>query len=194
MTREDLKNWYEINDYIFFDLETTGFSYSKGCKIIEIAAYRMQYGKPIDKFVTLVNPNIHIPDKLTEEVHHISDDMVKWKDPIEVVMPKFLQFIGQLPLISHNIKFDYDSFIKPLMKDLYNCELNNITLCTLEASKVLAKGTKHKLDDMYTFCTGKEPRCEHRAEADVAMGVEVANAIQQFVRVNYTAIYNSLSK
>jgi len=192
VTREELKNWYEINDYIYLDLETTGFSYAKGAKIIEIAAYRVQNGKVIDKFVTLVNPQVHIPDKLTREVHGISDDMVKWKDPIEKVMPQFYQFFGTLPLMSHNAKFDIDKFIRPILKDMYNYELPNIVLCTLEASKELAKGTSHKLNDMYRFCTGKEPKNEHRAEADVAMGVEVANAIQKFIRENYVAIYNNL--
>lgn len=192
MTREDLKNWYEVNDYIYFDLETTGFSYAKGSRIVEIAAYRVQFGKPIDKFVTLVNPKVHIPDKLTAEVHHISDDMVKWKEPIEVIMPQFIQFIGQLPIMSHNIKFDSTAFIEPILKELYNYELPNIKLCTLDASKVLAKDSKHNLETMYRFCTGKEPKCEHRAEADVAMGCEVANVIQEFIRKNYSNIYHTL--
>ena len=106
LTREDLKNWYEINEYIYFDLETTGFSYNKGSKIIEIAAYKVQNGKVVDKFLTLVNPGVPIPKHLTDNVHGISDDMVKWKDSIDIVMPKFHQFFGTLPLMSHNIKFD----------------------------------------------------------------------------------------
>lgn len=192
LTREDLKNWYEVNDYVFLDLETTGFSYKSGSKIIEIAAYRVQNGEVVDKFGTLVNPKVPIPEDLTRHVHGISDDMVKWKDTIEVVMPQFYQFFGALPLMSHNARFDIGSFLRPMLKDMYNYDLPNIVMCTLVASKALAKGVSHKLPDMYNFCTGKEHLHKHRAETDVAMGVEVANYIQKFVRSNYEALYHHL--
>lgn len=194
MTRKELKDWYEINEYVYLDFETTGFSYRSGDKIIEIAAYKVQNDTVVDKFVTLVNPQMPIPDNITE-ITQINDNMVKWKDPIEVIMPKFYQFFGSLPLIAHNARFDIDAFLKPMLKDMYSYELPNTILCTLRASKVLAKNSKsHKLHDVYKFCTGKESNTLHRAEADVAMGVEVAKAIQKFIKENYEAIYNCLSK
>ena len=189
MTREEVKNWYEVNDYVYFDLETTGFSYRGGDKIIEIAAYRVQNGEVVDKFSTLVNPEKPIPPHLTENVHGISDSMVQWKEPIEKVMPEFYNFFGSLPLMCHNSSFDISRFIRPMMKDMYNYELDNIVLCTMRASKHVVEGVSYKLIDMYKYCTGKEPANEHRAEADIVMGVAVANHIQQFIRSNYESVY-----
>lgn len=191
--REHLQLWNRINEYVYIDLETTGFSYSNGAKIIEIAAYKVKNDIVIDKFVTLVNPLEHIPEEITS-INGITDDMVKDKETIEKVMPKFLEFFGTLPLICHNSRFDIGRFLKPMLKDMYNYELPNIVLCTLEASQAIVVNISYTLGSMYRYFTGKEPENAHRAEGDVIMGVEVAKAIQKKIREDYPYIYYHLNK
>ena len=41
--------------------------------------------------------------------------MVKDKPPIEEVLPKFIEFIGGLPLVAHNIEFDLNINYKIIM-------------------------------------------------------------------------------
>ena len=75
-----------------FDLETTGFSPIQD-KIIEIGAVKVERGVITERFSTFVNPKIPIPFKITQ-LTSITDDMVVDAETIDVVLPKFLDFIG----------------------------------------------------------------------------------------------------
>lgn len=93
------------DSYIVTDLETTGLSPERD-KIIEIAAVRITDGKPDGTFSTLVNPKRHIGSEITS-LTGISDSMVKSAPTISEAMPEFLRFIGDTPLLGHNlIRFD----------------------------------------------------------------------------------------
>ena len=99
--------------YCVFDLETTGISHITE-KITEIGAIKIKNGEIIDTFETFVNPEKPIPEEVVN-VTHITDDMVKDADTIDVVMPKFLEFIGDSVMVAHNADFDI-GYLK------YNCE------------------------------------------------------------------------
>ncbi len=89
---------------VALDLETTGLS--PICdKIIEIAAVKVNPDGSLSSFETLVNPEVIIPEK-TIAIHHITNDMVKNAPKLIDVLTEFKQFIGDLPLVAHNAKFD----------------------------------------------------------------------------------------
>ena len=93
------------DDYVVFDLETTGFSQEKD-KIIEIGAVRVKNGKICEKYSTFVNPERGIPERITD-LTSITNDMVKEAPTIETVLPEFLEFIGDSVLVAHNAGFDH---------------------------------------------------------------------------------------
>ena len=103
--------------FIVFDLETTGFSPIKD-KIIEIGAVKVEKGKITERFSTFVNPQIPIPFKITQ-LTSITDAMVLDAPPIEEVLPRFLEFVGDGVLVAHNASFDV-SFIEQ------NCRYEDI--------------------------------------------------------------------
>ena len=103
--------------FIVFDLETTGFSPIKD-KIIEIGAVKVKKGKITERFSTFVNPQIPIPFKITQ-LTSITDTMVLDAPPIEEVLPRFLEFVGDGVLVAHNASFDV-SFIEQ------NCRYQDI--------------------------------------------------------------------
>ena len=103
--------------FIVFDLETTGFSPIKD-KIIEIGAVKVEKGKITERFSTFVNPQIPIPFKITQ-LTSITDAMVLDAPPIEEVLPRFLEFVGDGVLVAHNASFDV-SFIEQ------NCRYQDI--------------------------------------------------------------------
>ena len=103
--------------FIVFDLETTGFSPIKD-KIIEIGAVKVEKGKITERFSTFVNPQIPIPFKITQ-LTSITDTMVLDAPPIEEVLPRFLEFVGDGVLVAHNASFDV-SFIEQ------NCRYQDI--------------------------------------------------------------------
>ena len=95
--------------YVVFDLETTGFSSVKD-KIIEIGAVKVENGEITDKYSTFVNPKIPIPFRITQ-LTSITDEMVMNAPDIEVILPQFLEFVGDAVLVAHNASFDV-SFIE----------------------------------------------------------------------------------
>lgn len=94
--------------YTVFDLETTGLSHFKD-QVIEIGAVKIEDGEKVGEFSEFVNPNRPIPPKITK-LTSITDSMVRDADPIEKVLPKFLDFCQDSILVGHNADFDV-SFI-----------------------------------------------------------------------------------
>lgn len=106
-----------IEDYICFDLETTGLN-PKTDKIIEIGAVRVRNGKAEDVFETFVAPERKLEQRITQ-LTGITDDMLKKAPSKEEVIPRFLEFAGEDILLGHSVLFDY-SFIK---RAAVNCKL-----------------------------------------------------------------------
>ena len=130
------------NEYIVLDIETTGLFY-KTEKITEIGAVKVKDGEIIDTFETFVNPEIPIPQRIVE-LTGITDDMVKDAETIDKVMPKFLEFIGNLKLVAHNADFDV-GFLKYNAENL-GLEMNNDYIDSLALSRQLfPEFKKHKL-------------------------------------------------
>ena len=98
-----------VDDYVVFDLETTGFD-PKSSRIIEIGALKYRNNELVEELSLLVNPGCPIPDVITM-ITGIDDELVKNAISIEEAMPKFISFIEDLPLVAHNSKFDL-SFIE----------------------------------------------------------------------------------
>ena len=104
--------------YVVFDIETTGFS-AISDKIIEIGAVKVEEGKITERFSTFVNPGVPIPFEITR-LTSITDQMVMEAPDIQTVLPQFLEFVGNAPLVAHNASFDV-GFIEQ------NCRYQDIT-------------------------------------------------------------------
>lgn len=101
------KNSMFLDEYVAIDIETTGIEIFSN-DIVEIAAVHIRNGEIIDKFSELI-----YSDRLTPEasaINHITPDMIKNARKSWDVLNGFSAFIGDLPLLGHNIDFDL-SFI-----------------------------------------------------------------------------------
>jgi DNA polymerase III subunit epsilon len=89
------------------DTETTGISYKEGERVIEIGAVEMK-GNIITgrTFHAYINPQGRRVDPEAFNVHGISDEFLKDKPTMDVVMQQFLDFVGDKPLVIHNAPFD----------------------------------------------------------------------------------------
>lgn len=65
----------------------------------------MKDGALIESFDELINPGVLIDSEITE-LTGINNNMVKDCPNEEVVVKKFKEWIGDLPLVAHNAKFD----------------------------------------------------------------------------------------
>lgn len=98
-----------MREYVSVDLETTGLA-SKLDKIIEIGAVRVRDGQIVGSFSAFVNPGRVLPEHI-KELTGISQEQVDTAETMEKVLPAFLEFAGDVPLVGHRISFDY-AFLK----------------------------------------------------------------------------------
>ena len=164
----DLSNGMD-KEYIVLDIETTGLSFRTE-KITEIGAVRVKDGEIVDTFETFVNPEIPIPERIVE-LTGITDEMVKDADTIDKVMPKFLEFIGDLKLVAHNAEFDV-GFLKYNAEEL-GLKMDNEYIDSLALSRQLfPEFKKHKLG-ILAEKFGIKVENAHRALDDVKTLVKV---------------------
>lgn len=92
-------------EFVVFDVETTGLSPAYGDRIIEIAALRIKNLKFLDSFHSLINPERPISWG-AQRVNGISDEMVAQAPTAKQILPEFLRFIEGACLVGHNLRFD----------------------------------------------------------------------------------------
>lgn len=114
---------------IAIDIETTGLS-PENDAIIEIGAVRFNGNRIEDEWSSLINPNRPISSFITQ-LTGITNEMVRNAPPIRAVLDELNAFIGNLPLLGHNLQFDL-SFL-----NRYKVGLINETLDTYELASVL---------------------------------------------------------
>lgn len=108
---------FGLDEYVVFDLETTGLSPWAGDEVIEIGAMKI-FGNDLDErntFHTLVNPKRLIPPDASR-VNGITNEMVTAAPIIQDVLPKFLEFVGDAYLIAQNARFDMSFLTKYLVQ------------------------------------------------------------------------------
>ncbi len=155
--------------YCVLDLETTGFSATTE-KITEVGIMKVRDGEVIDQFSCFVNPQKHIPQRVTE-VTNITDDMVKDAETIEQVFPKILDFIKDSVLVAHNAPFDM-GFLKQNAKTL-GYEFDYTYLDTLSLAKDLFPDYKKYKLGKIAENLGIKVEVAHRALDDVDTTVKV---------------------
>ena len=121
--------------FVVFDTETTGFNPGLGDSMIEMGGVKIKDGEVIDRFDELINPGCHIDEQITR-VTNISDDDVKDADNEENVTKRFKEWIGDLPLVAHNARFDKNMLDMAYYK--YNLGLlENPIVDTLMLSRII---------------------------------------------------------
>ena len=155
---------------IVLDTETTGLDYTRE-KIIEFAAVRLENGKIKDEFQTLINPHQHIR-KSSIAVHGITQDMVEDAPSEEEALPKILEFIGDYPIVAHNVIFDY-SFLNEAKLRVFGEKLENPRIDSQTMFKEIAPDLESHGLEALTKRFNVELNNHHRAMAD-AMGLALA--------------------
>lgn len=151
--------------FICFDIETTGLSAARD-KITEIGAVKVENGVITDTFSTFANPEMPIPQKITQ-LTGITDDMVKDAPSQSEAVGAFLEFAGENVLVAHNAPFD-TSFIAKACEDMGR-EYNYTSIDTVAISRAILTDIKNcKLDTVAKFLRLGDFN-HHRATDDAEM-------------------------
>lgn len=151
--------------FICFDIETTGLSAARD-KITEIGAVKVENGVITDTFSTFANPEMPIPQKITQ-LTGITDDMVKDAPSQSEAVSAFLEFAGDNVIVAHNAPFD-TSFIAKACEDMGR-EYNYTSIDTVAISRAILTDIKNcKLDTVAKFLRLGDFN-HHRATDDAEM-------------------------
>ena len=164
------------DNFVVFDLETTGFSPEKD-KIIEIGAVKVEHGEITGRFSTFVNPQTPIPYRI-EELTSIRDDMVLDAPKIEEILPEFLSFCGGAVMVAHNADFDMSFIIQNCRQQGLSAEFTIIDTVAL-ARILLPNLNRFKLDTV-AKALGVSLENHHRAVDDAGCTAEI---FVKFVRM-----------
>jgi DNA polymerase III subunit epsilon len=163
-------------EFVVLDLETTGGSPAND-RITEVGAVKIRGGEVIGTFQTLVNPGVSIPP-LISALTGITDPMVADEEPIEVVLPCLLEFIGRAVLVAHNASFDRRFVQANLERHGYQ-RLANRVVCTARlARKLLPRDEvpNVRLATLAAYLGSTVAPC-HRALTDARATVDVFHGL-----------------
>lgn len=103
---KQVPKYLQDKTFVCYDFETTGLQYVNGDKIVEIGAVKIENGKITEKFMSFVDPEMHIPEKASE-ISGIVDSDVKGAPTADKVLQDFYKFTRGATIIGYNnINFD----------------------------------------------------------------------------------------
>ena len=162
------------NSYAAIDLETTGLN-PKTDKIIEIAAIKVIDGRIAEEKTTFVNPHRLLDERITG-LTGIGDAQLTDAPDIGRVIGEYVEFTRGLPLLGHNVLFDY-SFLKHAAVN-HGLEFEREGLDTLKLCRAfMPKEMSKSLGPACAYFQVK-PESAHRAMGDARAAHELYQAIR----------------
>lgn len=120
------------NNYIVFDIETTGLNHIEN-DILEIGAIKYNNGVENERFHTYIKNDKPIPQFITN-LNGISNETIKDAPLIRTALRSFLNFIGDYTLIAFNSDFDM-SFMQYNYQKKLNTSINNDVIDALPLAR-----------------------------------------------------------
>lgn len=132
-------------EFVVVDVEATGAKTPPN-RLIELGAYRIRDGRIVDKFLSLVNPEIPIP-RFVMSLTGITNDMVKQAPVFAELAPRWLDFVADSVLIAHNAPFDTNFLNHEISRVYPGHRMLNPHLCTVRlCRRTMPELSNHRLD------------------------------------------------
>lgn len=176
---------------VLLDCETTGGRASRD-RMTELALIEIEDGQVIDRWQSLINPEVSIPPWITR-LTGISNAMIETAPSFTDLAPALFERLQGKVIVAHNARFDY-SFLK---QSFLRCglNLNCKTLCSVRLSRKLFPQHRHHGLDRIIARLGIEIDDRHRAMADTEVILAFLQHIsEQFPATQITDICRQLLK
>ena len=178
-------------EYVVFDLETTGLS-TRHDYIIEFGAVLMYRGMVKEVKDFFVKPPIEIPLTIVNKTH-ISNDDVKNAKTFAEVKDEILGFIKGRVLVAHNASFDY-GFLNEELNRLGLPSLNNPVIDTLDLARSMFRRRSYSLGNVCKqYGVIYDEEVAHRANYDADVLAQTFNLMLKDLAKENVFTLNELS-
>lgn len=154
------------------DIETTGSRTQNG-RMIEVGVLRIEQGRLVKSFGTLINPEQPIPYSITV-LTGITDADVEGLPTFKEISEQLLDILDGCLFVAHNASFDY-GFIKYEFKRL-GIDFDQQTLCSVKLSRKLFPEHQHHNLGILIERYQLDAQARHRALDD-------AKAVWEFLQI-----------
>lgn len=147
------------------DLETTGADPTRD-RITEVAIVRIESGRCVDSWSSLVDPEMPIPARI-QAFTHISNAMVAGAPNFRALADEVAERLAGAIFVAHNARFDFN-FLRAAFAER-GVRFDPPVLCTVKFSRALAPHLpRHGLDAIIAR-QGYEVEDRHRALTDAEL-------------------------
>lgn len=164
-----------INKYVALDLETTGTNPNED-RIIEIGMAKVEDGVITESYSTFINPEINIPERITQ-LTGISSQDTAGKPVISEVIAEIIDFIAEYPILGHNVIFDY-SFIKKAAVNA-GLKFEKHAVDTLKLARRMLPEVEKKSLEYLCGHFGINPGNSHRAYDDAVSAMQLYYCLEK---------------
>lgn len=155
--------------YCIVDIETTGGQRGRN-KMTEIAMLLFDGEKILDRFESLINPEMSIPYHITR-LTGIDNQMVEDAPKFYEIAKKIVEFSKDSIFVAHNVFFDYN-FIQSEFREL-GYSFKSKKMCTVRLARKILPG--HKSYSLGNICADLQIpiKARHRAMGDAEATTEL---------------------
>lgn len=170
MSFKDYLNGIGVGTFVSFDLETTGLD-PKVDFVIEFGAVKVVDGVATERYQQFIKPPVRIPKFITK-LTGITNEMVADSPTFEEVVDDLYDFLGDHPLVAHNIYFDHN-FLSVKREAIDGIPLKNNLMDTLSLVRTMRYDMiNHKLGTAAEFY-GLSKEGAHRADYDADLVADI---------------------
>ena len=165
------------------DFETTGMTPAQGARATEVAIVRLERGRVVDRFQSLMKTGVYIPSFITQ-LTGITNTMVAAAPDAREVMREAARFVGDTPMVAHNAAFDSKFWLSELAHAGLGAP--QPFACTVLLSRRLyPQAPSHKLGTLVDYHGLPRTGQAHRALADAEMAAALLARIQHDLRTHW---------
>ncbi|MEO0742644.1 MAG: DEDD exonuclease domain-containing protein [Bacteroidota bacterium] len=180
----DLSTPIDQATFVVTDTETTGARAGED-RLIELAAVKLRGGQIVGTFQHLINPERHIPQRITR-LTGITTAMVFEQPTAGEVLPGYLDFLSDSILVAHNLPFD-QRFLDVELDLADQPPMTNESLCTLRLARRLLSALPSKGLSALTTHYGLKNDARHRALGDATVTAHVLMRLLDQLRIEFGA-------
>lgn len=158
-----------IEKFVALDIETTGLNPAED-KIIEIGMAKVEQGRIVSQYDMLINPRLTLSPRICD-LTKITQDMLVNQPSIEEIIGEVIEFIGDAPILGHNIIFDYSFIKKAAVNQHKTFEKQGID--TLKLARRLLPEVPHKNLEYLCQYFQIDAGNSHRAYDDAVSAMQV---------------------